>query len=83
MQLTFRCLEDVEGDTGNYMPKLCWYAQEAEGTLELDGSWWGHLRDPFSPLFVELNIARDEDSCVWLHTEQQGYLIAHSFPDLM
>lgn len=33
MQLMFRWLEDVKGDKGNDMPKLCSCAQEGEETL--------------------------------------------------
>lgn len=33
MQLMFRWLEDVKGDMGNDMPKLCSCAQEGEKTL--------------------------------------------------
>lgn len=69
-QLTFRRLEDVEGDTGNDMPKLCWCAQEAEDTLV---TGWKLVRAPEGLFFtsVELNSAIGRDRYVSLHTEQR------------
>lgn len=51
MQLVFRWLEGVEGDTGNDMPKLCWCAQEAEETLV---AGWKLVKAPEGPFLTSV-----------------------------